>query len=64
MYLGVSLLDNWNIRLIGMDEKLSRLTLGFHQVRYVLIVVTKMARKHYLLENGLVLNVGHCMIEI
>ena len=29
MYLGVNLLDNWNIKQIGMDEKLLRLIIRF-----------------------------------
>lgn len=60
----VSLLDNWNIRLNGMVEKLLRLILGIHQVKSVLIVVTKTERKHYQLGNGLALLVEYITKEI
>lgn len=47
-----------------MVEKLLRLILGIHQVRYDLIAVTKMERKRCLLENGLALFVECVMKEI
>lgn len=47
-----------------MAEKSLRLIHGIHQVRYVLIAVTKTERKHCLLENGLVLFVARIMKEI
>ena len=47
IYLGVSLSDSWNIKLIGMVERLSRLILCIHQVKYVLIAVIRTERKHY-----------------
>lgn len=47
-----------------MDEKLLKLILGSHSVRYVLMVVTKMVEKGYLYENGLALNVECITKEI
>ncbi len=58
MFLGVSLLDNYNIKLLGMIKLFYRLIRILQVVNYVAYVGIKMKElKSCLSENGNVLNV-------